>query len=121
MQTVNIHEAKTQLSRLLEAVQRGEEIVIAKAGNPIARLCPIEKRKRVPGLARGVFQYDDSILQPMPDAWIEEMLNGHSRDPLRVRQPTSTYAGKRGNPAQRKGPASTTAQSSKRSKASLKR
>lgn len=38
MQTVNIHEAKTQLSRLLEAVERGEEIVIARAGKPIASL-----------------------------------------------------------------------------------
>lgn len=38
MQSVNVHEAKTHLSRLLEQVQKGEEIVIAKAGLPIARL-----------------------------------------------------------------------------------
>ena len=40
MKTVNIHEAKTQLSRLLARVERGEEIVIARAGRPVARLLP---------------------------------------------------------------------------------
>ncbi len=39
---VNVHEAKTQLSRLLERVRAGEEIVIAKAGKPCARLAPLE-------------------------------------------------------------------------------
>ncbi len=43
MRTVNIHEAKTHLSRLLEVVAAGEEIVIAKAGRPIARLVPLDK------------------------------------------------------------------------------
>lgn len=38
--TVNVHEAKTHLSRLLEAVESGEEIVIARAGKPVARLVP---------------------------------------------------------------------------------
>ncbi|MDP9095940.1 MAG: type II toxin-antitoxin system Phd/YefM family antitoxin [Pseudomonadota bacterium] len=41
MQTVNIHAAKTQLSRLIEAVEAGEEIIIARAGKPVARLVPI--------------------------------------------------------------------------------
>ncbi len=43
---VNIHDAKTNLSKLLERVERGEEIVIARAGTPIARLCPIKPRPR---------------------------------------------------------------------------
>lgn len=42
METVNIHEAKTNLSRLLEAVQRGEPFVIAKAGRPIARVIRVD-------------------------------------------------------------------------------
>ena len=42
MKSVNIHEAKTHLSRLIERVQAGEEIIIAKAGRPAARLVPIE-------------------------------------------------------------------------------
>ena len=40
MKTVNVHEAKTQLSRLLARVERGEEVVIARAGRPVARLLP---------------------------------------------------------------------------------
>jgi prevent-host-death family protein len=44
MKSINIHEAKTHLSRLVERVQAGEEIIIAKAGRPAARLVPIEAR-----------------------------------------------------------------------------
>lgn len=52
--TVNIHEAKTHLSRLLERVAAGEEVVIAKAGKPIAKLIPFAApRKRVLGLDAG--------------------------------------------------------------------
>ena len=43
MKSINIHEAKTHLSRLVERVQAGEEIVIAKAGHPVARLVPMER------------------------------------------------------------------------------
>jgi antitoxin (DNA-binding transcriptional repressor) of toxin-antitoxin stability system len=46
---VNIHEAKTRLSELLEQVQNGEEIIIAKAGKPIAKLGKLEKKPRQPG------------------------------------------------------------------------
>ena len=46
MKPVNIHEAKTHLSRLIERVQAGEEIVIARAGRPAARLVPIEGERR---------------------------------------------------------------------------
>ena len=52
---INIHEAKTHLSRLVERVERGEEIVIARAGRPVARLIPFHPRAepRTPGLWRG--------------------------------------------------------------------
>ena len=46
MKFVNIHQAKTHLSRLVERVQAGEEIVIAKAGRPAARLVPIESARK---------------------------------------------------------------------------
>lgn len=51
--TVNIHEAKTHLSRLLERVSAGEEIIIARAGRPVARLVPAGERpeRREPGSA----------------------------------------------------------------------
>ncbi|MBM4320069.1 MAG: type II toxin-antitoxin system Phd/YefM family antitoxin [Deltaproteobacteria bacterium] len=54
MAQVNIHEAKTHLSRLLERVEQGEEIVIARAGMPVARLVPLlGARPRTPGTRRG--------------------------------------------------------------------
>ena len=60
--TVNVHEAKTHLSRLLEAVEAGEDVVIARAGKPIARLVPagVRTEPRTPGSWRGrVFIADD--------------------------------------------------------------
>ena len=53
--TVNIHEAKTHLSKLLARVSAGEEIVIAKAGKPVARLVSVEKKpaQRIPGIDKG--------------------------------------------------------------------
>ncbi|GLY20123.1 type II toxin-antitoxin system Phd/YefM family antitoxin [Kineosporia rhizophila] len=51
---VNIHEAKTHLSRLLEAVERGEDVIIARAGKPVARLVPVRPRgTRRPGAWKG--------------------------------------------------------------------
>lgn len=54
--SVNIHEAKTHLSRLVERVEAGEEVVIARAGRPVARLVAFQPRSqpRVPGLWRGL-------------------------------------------------------------------
>ncbi len=67
MVTVNVHEAKTHLSRLLERVHAGEEIVIARRGKPIARLCPIERpAPRRPGLLQG--RVEDSFFEPLPEA-----------------------------------------------------
>jgi prevent-host-death family protein len=63
---VNIHEAKTHLSRLIERVEAGQEIVIARAGRPVARLIPFRSRTspRVPGVWRGSVRiapdFDDS-------------------------------------------------------------
>jgi prevent-host-death family protein len=53
--SVNIHQAKTHLSRLVERVEAGEEVVIARAGRPVARLVPFRSRTspRTPGLWRG--------------------------------------------------------------------
>jgi len=66
MTTVNIHEAKTHLSRLLERVQRGERIVIAKAGHPVALLTPLEEPpRRQPGHDRVVIH--DDFDAPLPE------------------------------------------------------
>ena len=69
MQTVNIHAAKTNLSRLLEAVANGEEVTIAKAGTPIARLVPIQTLapRRQLGTLAGTFTIPDDFDDPLPD------------------------------------------------------
>ncbi len=68
MTTVNIHEAKTRLSQLLADAARGEEIIIAKAGKPVARLVPIEgAARRQLGKDRGLFEVPDDFDAPLPD------------------------------------------------------
>lgn len=66
---VNIHEAKTHLSRLLERVQAGEEITIAKAGKPIALLSPVSPRPpdRISGLGKGKVVIHDDFDDPLPE------------------------------------------------------
>jgi prevent-host-death family protein len=83
MTTVNVHEAKTHLSRLLEAAAAGEEIIIAKAGKPIAKLVPIAKPKREPGRLKGLIQWSDAFFDPLPKDMLEVMENGYGQDPLR--------------------------------------
>jgi prevent-host-death family protein len=69
MAKVNIHEAKTHLSRLLARVAEGEEIIIAKAGRPIARLLAYDEpscAKRVLGRDAGLFEVPDDFDAPLP-------------------------------------------------------
>jgi prevent-host-death family protein len=69
MRTVNIHAAKTQLSRLVEDAAKGEEIVIAKAGKPIARLVPLAEArpKRRLGTLAGKIKVSEDFDAPLPD------------------------------------------------------
>lgn len=70
MAQVNVHEAKTHLSRLLARVAEGEEIIIARAGRPIARLSPYQpqKRTRVLGRDAGLFTVPADFDAPLPEA-----------------------------------------------------
>ena len=72
MATINVHAAKTQFSQLLERVAQGEEVVIAKAGKPVARLIPFEPAAgpRQPGTARGLGRVADDFDAPMPDEFL---------------------------------------------------
>ncbi len=77
MQMINIHDAKTQLSKLLERVQSGEEIVIAKAGTPVARMIPYTPPKRKitpPGAMKGEIWIADDFDGPIDDLF--ECLDG---------------------------------------------
>lgn len=64
---VNVHEAKTHLSRLLDQAHAGEEIILAKGGKPYARLVPLERlpSKRRPGRLAGLV--DLAFFEPLPD------------------------------------------------------
>ena len=68
MVTVNVHEAKTHLSRLLTDVEEGEEVVIARNGKPVARLVAITQRgKRQPDVLKGKITIPDSFFEPLPE------------------------------------------------------
>jgi prevent-host-death family protein len=70
---VNIHEAKTHLSRLIEQALAGEEVVIAKAGNPLVRLVRIEPDRPELGSARGAFALKEGWDAPLTDAEFEDL------------------------------------------------
>ena len=68
MVTVNVHEAKTHLSRLLAQVEAGEDIVIARNGKPVAKLVQIRQRgKPVFGSMKGLIEFDDRFFDPLPE------------------------------------------------------
>lgn len=70
MSIVNVHEAKTHLSRLLVKVEAGEEIVIARSGKPVARLIahPGDRPVRRFGALKGRLTLDDSFFDPLPES-----------------------------------------------------
>jgi prevent-host-death family protein len=66
---VNIHEAKTHLSRILDEVAAGREVIIAKAGKPVARLAPLAQtaRRKQLGLLKGKLKVPDDFNKPLSD------------------------------------------------------
>jgi prevent-host-death family protein len=76
---VNVHEAKSQLSRLLELVEEGETVIIARHGEPVAELVPARRKAGFPfGIAREepLVAAGDDWWQPMSDAESEEWIEG---------------------------------------------
>ena len=69
MRTVNIHEAKTHLSRLVDEVYSGEEIIIAKAGKPLAKLVALTAtaKKRKLGILKGKLKAPEDFDAPLPE------------------------------------------------------
>lgn len=78
MPPINIHAAKTQLSRLVERAAAGEEIIIAKAGAPVARLMPLAPvaGKRRLGLLAGKMKIPAHYYEPLPDDILDLFYNG---------------------------------------------
>jgi prevent-host-death family protein len=96
---VNVHEAKTHFSKLLQRVEAGEQVIIAKAGKPVARLVAI-KPKRAPrhlGTGKGDFVVPDDFDAPMADFEAEfygEAPSGYPRVSLDRKRRRATVAGR---------------------------
>ena len=78
MTVVNTHEAKTNLSRLLDEVAKGQEIIIARANRPVARLIPYREAapRRRPGLLKGKMRVADDFDAPLPDEIVRAFEGG---------------------------------------------
>ena len=88
MTTVNVHEAKTNLSRLLARVEAGEEVIIARNGKPVARLVSVEKRRqRRFGSMKGLISIDERFFEALPEeelaAWEGECKCDYCSTPMR--------------------------------------
>jgi len=90
---VNVHEAKTNFSKLLQRVALGEEIIIAKAGVPVARLVPVQSKpsKRPLGLYRGQIWIADDFDAPLPD----DILAGFLGEEQPVRKSVKRISGRK--------------------------
>jgi prevent-host-death family protein len=77
-ETVNVHAAKTHLSRLIDRAAAGQEIVIARNGRPVARLAPLAPagKRRRPGLLRGRIRVSDDFDAPLPKELLAAFYDG---------------------------------------------
>jgi prevent-host-death family protein len=85
---VNIHEAKTHFSRLLQRVAAGEEVIIARSGVPVARLVAVEPEKatRPMGFARNEVWVADDFDAPLPDDLLAAFYGGEVPKPAKTRR-----------------------------------
>lgn len=85
---INVYQAKTHLSRLLQRVAEGEEITIARSGVPIARLVAIEKEnhKRPLGFARDHVLVSDDFDAPLPDEILASFYGGQIPKPAKLQR-----------------------------------
>jgi prevent-host-death family protein len=79
MIVVNIHEVKAKLSKYLDAVERGERVMICRRNEPVAELRAVEKKRTEPRPIGGgphFFTVPDSFFEPMPEDWLDEFYSG---------------------------------------------
>ncbi len=77
---VNVHDAKTRLSQRLQAVEQGQEVIIARRGEPVARLVPAQRPIRY-GIAQSSLQLTPALDDPALDAEIEETFQNSCLEP----------------------------------------
>jgi len=76
VETITIHKAKTQLSRLIEKACRGEEIIIARGKQPVVKLVALpaaQKKKRTPGAWKGKISYTPDVFDPLTDQELKDL------------------------------------------------
>lgn len=110
---VNIHEAKTRLSALLDQVAGGDRVLICKRNQPVAELRRVEAARSTPrpiGLAKGLLEIPASFFEPLPEELVEAFEDGavyprrkaaplavaERREPMAVSPPTSRRGSRRG-------------------------
>jgi len=94
MKIVNIHEAKARLSEYLDAVSKGERVLICKRNHPIAELRAVEEKRTAPrptGLGKGTVTIPPSFFAPLPDDELD-LYDLPSIDPQPVRRPAAAAA-----------------------------
>jgi len=98
----NIHEVKAKLSEYLDAVERGERVMICRRNQPVAELRAVEQKRTTPrplGLAKGKIKILPSFFDPMPNDWLDEFYNGpvfpDAGNPSRVAESSSKYGAPR--------------------------
>lgn len=98
MIVVNIHEVKAKLSEYLDAVERGERVMICKRNRPVAELRAVEPKRTDPRPIGGgpySFTVPDSFFEPMPDDWLDEFYKGpifpEQRKASRVAEAPAAY------------------------------
>ena len=80
MDIFNVHEAKTHLSRVLERVVAGEEVIIAKAGKPVAKLVPLREGRRRPGRLKGKVRMGPDFDEPLPESLQQTFRGAEGKD-----------------------------------------
>jgi antitoxin (DNA-binding transcriptional repressor) of toxin-antitoxin stability system len=76
METITIHKAKTQLSRLIEKACRGEEVIIARGKQPVVKLVAlpvVRAKKRIPGAWKGKISYSPDVFDPLSDQELKDL------------------------------------------------
>jgi prevent-host-death family protein len=88
MATFTVHQAKTNLSKLIEQAEAGEEVVIARGDKPAVKLVPVPKKhpKRVFGAYKGEATVTDAFFEPLPDDELAGFEGAYSSDPISVEQ-----------------------------------
>ena len=88
MTTIKMHQAKTELSKLVARAEAGEEIVIARGDKPVAKIVPVDadvKQRRKPGAWKGRFTVPDSVFDPLPEEELRAFEGADSFDPGKTR------------------------------------